>query len=133
MFFWFLLCNNMNQLYVYIYPLPLEPPPTIPALWVITEDQAELPVLCSSFRLFFILYWSMFDLQCCIHFRCTAKSFSLYLFSFRFFSHIGYYGALSRVPCAIQQVLVDSLYYIQQYEPVNLNLLIYPLPHLSLW
>ena len=23
---WFLLYNNMNQLYVYIYPLPLEPP-----------------------------------------------------------------------------------------------------------
>ena len=37
----------------------------------------------------------------------------IYLFFFRFFFHIGYYRVLSRVPCAIQQVLVDYLLYIQ--------------------
>ena len=35
----------------------------------------------------------------------------IYLFFFRFFSHIGYYRVLNRVPCAIQQVLVDYLFY----------------------
>ena len=54
MLYWFLLCN-MNQLHIYIYLLPLEPPshpPTpIPPLQVITEHQAELPVLYISFPL----------------------------------------------------------------------------------
>ena len=47
----------------------------------------------------------------------------------RFFSHVGYYRVLSRIPCAIQQVLImslqsvewDSLYYTQ----VLINLLSY--------
>ena len=30
----------------------------------------------------------------------------IYLFFFKFFSHLGYYRILSRVPCAMQQVLV---------------------------
>ena len=34
----------------------------------------------------------------------------IHSFSFRFFSHIGYYRALSRVPCAQQQVHVDYLF-----------------------
>lgn len=40
----FLLYSEMNQLYVDIYPLLLEPPP-IPPLWVIAEHSAELPGL----------------------------------------------------------------------------------------
>ena len=48
----FLLYNEVNQLYVYIYPLPLEPPsPPIPPRQVITEHRAELPVLYSRFPL----------------------------------------------------------------------------------
>ena len=38
----------------------------------------------------------------------------VYLFFFRFFPHVCYYRLLSSVPCAIQQVLVDYLFYIQQ-------------------
>ena len=38
-------------------------------------------------------------------------------------SHIGYYKVLSRVPCAIQQVLVDYLFYIQWCVYVNPNFL----------
>ena len=34
------------------------------------------------------------------------------LFFFRLFSHIGHYRVLSRVPCAIQQVLISYLFYI---------------------
>ena len=49
----------------------------------------------------------------------------VYIFFLRFFSFIGYYKILSRVPCAIQQVLVGYLFYIQQCVYVNPNLLIH--------
>ena len=52
----FLLCNKVNQLYIYIYPhIPslLHLPPTlpIPPLQVVTKPRADLPVLCSCFLL----------------------------------------------------------------------------------
>ena len=47
---------------------------------------------------------------------------------FRFFSHIDHYRVLSRVPCAIQQVLISYLFYIQQCVYVNPNLTVYPSP-----
>ena len=55
----------------------------------------------------------------------------IYLFFFRFFSHICYYKVLSRFPCAVQQVFVDYLFYMQQCVYVNPNLLIYPSRYLS--
>ena len=47
------------------------------------------------------------DLQCCVSFRCTTKHFSYIFicvdtFCFRFFSTIGYYKILNRVPCAVE-------------------------------
>ena len=49
---------------------------------------------------------SVADSQCCVRFRRTAKWLSstntCYLFSLKFFSHVGYCRVLSRVPCAIQ-------------------------------
>ena len=51
---WFLVYNEVNQLYLHIRPHPLGPPfhhGPIPPLWVITEHLAELPVLFSSFPL----------------------------------------------------------------------------------
>ena len=39
----------------------------------------------------------------------------IYIFFFRFVFLIGYYKILSRVPCAIQQVLVDCLFYLFIY------------------
>ena len=86
------------------------------------------------FVLFFnyIFYWSIVDLQCCVSFRCTAKWISYtytYIHSFyRLFSRIDHYRVLSRVPCAIQQVLISYLFYIQQCLYVTPNLLIYPSP-----
>ena len=50
----------------------------------------------------------------------------LYLFFFRFFSIIGCYKILSIVPCAIQQVLIGYLFYIQQCVYFNPKLLVYP-------
>ena len=44
--------NIHMYMYIYIYPLPLGPPsPHIPPIQVITEHQAELPVLYSRFPL----------------------------------------------------------------------------------
>ena len=44
-----------------------------------------------------------------------SESAKLYIYPrfFRFFSHIGHYRVLSRVPCAIPQVLISYLFYIQ--------------------
>ena len=39
----------------------------------------------------------------------------IYPFFFRFFPHIGYYKILSRVPCAIQQVMVIYFIYSSVY------------------
>ena len=52
----FLLYNKVNQLHIYIYPhisslLRLPPTLPIPPLQVITEHQADLPVLCGCFPL----------------------------------------------------------------------------------
>ena len=49
-----------------------------------------------------------------------------YSFFFQILFHIGYYRILSSVPCAIQQVFINYLFYIQQCIYVNLSLLIYP-------
>ena len=47
---------------------------------------------------------------------------------FRIFSFIGYYKTQCTVLCALQQALVDYLFYIQQCVYVNPKLLIYPSP-----
>ena len=36
----------------------------------------------------------------------------VHLFFLKFFSHVDYYGILSRVPCAIQRVFVSYPFYI---------------------
>ena len=51
-------------------------------------------------------------------------------FFFRFFSHTDYYRILSRVPWAVEWVLVDYLSYIQSCVYVNTKLLIY---YVGLW
>ena len=65
-------------------------------------------------------------------FQVYSKVNQLYIYVyplfFRFFSHVGNYRALSRVPCAIQQVLISCLFYIQQCVYVTPSLPIHPLP-----
>ena len=60
------------------------------------------------FNLIFILSWVMFDLHCCVSFKCRVSQSYIY----RFFSHIGHFIVLSVVLCAIQSVLVDYLFYM---------------------
>ena len=52
----------------------------------------------------FCYYWSIVDLLCCINFRYITKwiSYTYILWFFTFFSSIGHYRVLSRVPCAVQ-------------------------------
>ena len=75
-------------------------------------------------------YWSIVDLQRLCQFLLYSKVNQLYIYIyplfFRFFSHIGHQTVLSRVPCAMQQVLISYLFYIQQCVYVNPNLPIYP-------
>ena len=52
-------------------------------------------------------------MQCCLSFRCTAKWISytcIHSFFFRFYSHIGHYRVLSKVPCTIQQLLIIFIF-----------------------
>ena len=62
----FLLYNDMSQLYVYIFPLPLERPThtTIPPMQVTTEHQAELPVLYSGFPRVVSLHLVVYICRC---------------------------------------------------------------------
>lgn len=52
-----------------------------------------------------LFYWSAVDLRCCASFECTAKHIL-----FMLFPHLGAHRMLSRVPCAVQQVLVSYLF-----------------------
>ena len=60
----------------------------------------------------FILKYSLLTMH---QFQVYSKVIQLYIymypFFFKFFSHLDYYRVLSRVPCAIQQVLVGYLLY----------------------
>ena len=66
-----------------------------------------------------------------VHNKVNQLYIYIYLLFWRFFSHIGHYRVLSRVPRAIWQVLISYLFYIQQCVYVNPNLPIYPSPPIS--
>ena len=85
----------------------------------------------ATYRLFFFkLEYSCFTMLC--QFLLYGKVNQLYVYIcplfFGFPSHLGHHRALSRVPCAIQQVLISYLFYTQQGIYVNPNLPIYPTP-----
>ena len=70
----FLWNLNMNQPYVYIYPLSFETIILImefmpPDPW---ENKYLFYFVCLVL-VFKVFYWSMVDLQCCVNLRCTAK------------------------------------------------------------
>ena len=65
---------------------------------------------------FFIPCWSVADFQCFSSFQVDSKLIQVYtytyLFFFRFFSSMGRYRVLRRIPCAVPEALV-YLFYIQ--------------------
>ena len=85
---------------------------------------------------FFNLFKTVVNLQCCVSFRCTASDSVVYIhihkcIFLRFFSIMGYsklLNILNTVPCATQEILVAYLFYIQYCVSVNPKLLIYPIP-----
>ena len=80
----------------------------------------------------FLLEYSLFTMLCQFQVYSQVNQLYIYPLFFSFFSHIGHQRVLSRVPCAIQQVLISYQFYIQQCVYVNPNLLIYPSPLSSL-
>ena len=71
----------------------------------------------------------MVDLPCCACFRCTAKAIQLQTYMYLYpcsYSFLSQIITRQKVPCALQQVLVVYLFYIQLCVFVNPKFLIYP-------
>ena len=84
--------------------------------------------------IYFVLYNLFFITVELIYNVSGIQQSNSYIFFFRFFSIIGYYKILNIVPCAVCQVLVGYLFYIQYCASVNPKFLIYPYPlHFPLW
>ena len=86
----------------------IKPPPIVPVLSLLLF--LFFAIVLDFFKINF--YWSIVDLQCRVSFCFVAKWIS-YIYVcvyththittvFRFFSHIGHYRVLSKVPCAVQ-------------------------------
>ena len=103
--------------------------------WIITVSQQHKLVrhdfLMTS--LFFLSYYSnknfIFLIEVQLIYNVvlvsSVQQSDLVLSFFRFFSIIGYCKVLSIIPCALHQVFVGYLLYIQQCVCVNPKLLIY--------
>ena len=71
-------------------------------------------LLC-QFIFILLIYWSLVYYSVVLISSVQQHDSFTYTYRsifFRFFSFIGYYKILSRVPCAIQQVLLGYLFYI---------------------
>ena len=71
---------------------------------------------CHLFIYLFLLEYSCFTMLCQFLLYSKVSQLYVYIFPlfFRFPSHLGHHRSLSRVPCAIQQVLISCLFYTQQ-------------------
>ena len=81
----------------------------------------------------FLLGYSYFIMLC--QFLLNSKVNLLYVYIYHLFlgfpSHLGHHSLLSRVPCAVQLVLISYLFYTQYQPCVNVhhNPPIHPAPH----
>ena len=79
--------------YVLIYKHEKNSPDSV--FWTLLDSK-----FCCCFLTWFLFY-IIVDLQCCVSFRGIAV-IQLYLFFFKWFSHLDYCTILSRVPCDLQ-------------------------------
>ena len=90
---------------------------------LITQPLQKKPFLNLVYYIF-LLEQSCFTILC--QFLLYSKVNQLYVYIYPLFfgfpSHLGHHTALSRVPCAIQSVLISYLFYTQQHIHVNPNL-----------
>ena len=76
--------------------------------------------------LYFLInfYWTIVALQHCVNFCCTAEWISHISPPFWTSSSSGHHSASSRVPCALQHVLVSYLFYTHMSIPISQFLLL---------
>ena len=70
----------------------------------------SLFLLSFYFNFYFILEYNVLVLG--VERSDSNRFIYVHLFFLKFFSHVDYYGILSRVPCAIQRVFVSYPFYI---------------------
>ena len=80
---------------------------------------------CYYFNFFYVLkmllQYSCFTMLCyLLLYKVNPLYVYLYHFFFGFPSHLGHHRALSRVPCAIQQVLI--IYFIHSINSANMSI-----------
>ena len=101
--------------------------------WRTAETRFSLPACFPS--LFYIFYWTLFALQCCVNFYCTAKWTSYTYTFFGLPTHLGPHRALNRTPCAIPVLCSLVIYFIHSINDVNMLIpisqFIPPIPQLS--
>ena len=79
-----------------------------------------------SFKIDF--YSNIVVLQCCVSVVQQSES-AMHPFFFGFPSHIGHHRALSRVPCALQKVLISYLFiHNSVYLSISISQFIIPFP-----
>ena len=84
--------------------------------WYLSAFLVYLACSFSPFKAFF--YWNIVALQCCILLCRKVNQPHLHMqpLFLGFPSHLGHHRALSRVPCALQYVLISYLFYTQYQQ-----------------
>ena len=100
-------------------------------MWNLKTNDTNEFIYIDSFFMFkknFLLRYSCFTMLCYFLLYSKVNQLYVYIYSlfFGFPFHLGHRRALSRVPCAIQQVLISYLLYTQQCIYVNPNLPVHP-------
>ena len=87
-------------------------------------------------KFFFIVVQFLFNVVLVSTVQQSESAINIHISPlFGFPSHLIHHRTLSRVPCAIQQVLISYLFYTQYQQSiyVNLSLSVHPIPSFPTW